>query len=155
MNQNLALTAVAQQLGTANRGLKARKIAAVQFNNALNAARRARFWGRLVGRSSRLKSLKHTASQRASKSNRTGSIPLDLIIGSEGRSDDFDARFRPLKSHNQDRWIGIAAARLMGVALPPIELVQDGNNYYVRDGNHRVSVATAMGQLEIEARIVN
>ena len=81
-------------------------------------------------------------------------VPLDRIIGSEGRTDDFDGAFNPLKSHNRDRWIGIAAARRQGTILPPVDLIQVGESFYVRDGNHRVSVAKAAGQVEIEAQIL-
>jgi hypothetical protein len=60
-----------------------------------------------------------------------------------------------LKKHNCERWINIAVARDMGVVLPAVDLVQVGDVYYVRDGHHRISVAKAMEQLDIDARIVN
>jgi len=37
--------------------------------------------------------------------------------------------------------------------LPPVELIRVGDEYYVRDGNHRVSVARAFGQPYIEALV--
>jgi hypothetical protein len=40
---------------------------------------------------------------------------------------------------------------LAGDPLPPVELIQVGSVYFVRDGHHRISVARAMGQQEIEA----
>ena len=76
------------------------------------------------------------------------------IIGSEGRTNDSDRDFYPLQTHNRDRWIGIAAARRQGAILPPVELIQYGDGYYVRDGNHRVSVAKIAGQVEIEAQVL-
>jgi hypothetical protein len=82
-------------------------------------------------------------------------VPLEKIIGTEGRGEDFDADFHPLKKHNRERWISVYAARQMGVILPAVELVQVGDAYYLRDGHHRISVARAMGQLEIDARIMN
>ena len=81
------------------------------------------------------------------------SVPLAKIAGSEGRCDDFDADFRPLKSHNQDRWISVAIARSRDIALPAVELVQVKDAYFVRDGHHRISVAKLEGQLEIEAQV--
>ena len=93
---------------------------------------------------------KRQPAQRAGVVN----IPLTKIIGSEGRTNDFDSAFNPLKSHNRDRWIGIAAARRRGTILPPVELIQVADTYFVRDGNHRVSVAKAAGQVEIEAQIL-
>lgn len=155
MNANLNLNSIAMSGAGLDSQTKARSIAAARFQRSLSEARRSRFWGRLAGRNNRLQTLDHTPSRAGRRSARIEYIALDRIVGSEGRSEDFDAEFRPLKTHNQDRWIGIAAARRMGVALPPVELVQDGDRYYVRDGHHRISVAKAMGQLEIEARIVN
>jgi hypothetical protein len=37
--------------------------------------------------------------------------------------------------------------------LPPVELIQIGNIYAVRDGHHRISVAMVNGEAFIEARI--
>jgi uncharacterized ParB-like nuclease family protein len=42
----------------------------------------------------------------------------------------------------------------MGRELPPVELVQLGDLYFVRDGHHRISVAQAMGQESIEAEVI-
>ena len=51
------------------------------------------------------------------------------------------------------RWLGVAAARDHGKVLPPVVLVQVGGVYFVRDGHHRISVARALGQLDIEAEV--
>jgi hypothetical protein len=80
-------------------------------------------------------------------------VPLAEITGSEGRSLNFDASFRPVAGHLSDRWIGIATVMLRGAALPPVDLVQMGGRYFVRDGNHRVSVARYLGQQEIDAQV--
>ena len=80
-------------------------------------------------------------------------VPIDLIRGSEGRCRDFDTGFRPLRSHSRDRWVRIAMARLMRTPLPPVTLVLVGDRYFVIDGHHRVSVAKALGQTEIEAEV--
>jgi hypothetical protein len=42
-----------------------------------------------------------------------------------------------------------------GISLPPVELIQVEDEFFVRDGHHRISIAKVTGQLEIEARIVN
>jgi len=81
-------------------------------------------------------------------------VPVRQIRGSESRSDDFDADFRPRQTRTQGRWLSIATARLMGVTLPPVELLQVHDVYYVRDGHHRISVARAMGQEYIEAEVL-
>jgi len=80
-------------------------------------------------------------------------VPISQIQGSanEGRCRDFDANFRPLKTHNQARWLNLALARQQGAPLPPVALIQVGDIYFVKDGHHRISVARALGQEEIEA----
>lgn len=80
-------------------------------------------------------------------------VVLNQIRGSanEGRCRDFDADFRPLQSHTETRWLNVAIARLRGVKLPPVALIQVGEVYFVQDGHHRVSVAKALGQREIDA----
>ena len=49
--------------------------------------------------------------------------------------------------------MNVATARTMRAILPPVELIQIGDIYFVRDGHHRVSVARAMGQEHIEAEV--
>jgi hypothetical protein len=78
-------------------------------------------------------------------------VPIQQIRGSEGRCTDFDAAFHPLKAHTEDRWLSVAKANLRGRGLPPVELIKVGDAYFVRDGHHRISVAAALGQREIDA----
>jgi hypothetical protein len=80
--------------------------------------------------------------------------PLDRIVGSVGRSNDFDGRFR-LRNHlPSDRFRGIKTAMHEGKSLPPVNLYQIENEYYVMDGNHRVAAAKALGRQFINACIV-
>ncbi|MFN2186580.1 MAG: hypothetical protein ACK2UU_21575, partial [Anaerolineae bacterium] len=51
------------------------------------------------------------------------------------------------------RWLSIARARQQGKDLPPVVLIRVGDVYFVRDGHHRISVAQALGQLDVEARV--
>lgn len=80
-------------------------------------------------------------------------IPIANIIGSVGRYRDFDRAFLPLSGADEARWrrLDIAMNELRN--LPPIEVYQIGDVYFVRDGNHRVSVAKANGLEAIEARV--
>ena len=80
-------------------------------------------------------------------------VPLRQIHGTEGRSRDFDWNFKPLQTHTQSRWLSVATARLKGIGLPPVTLLQIGENYFVRDGHHRVSVAMALGEAYIDAEV--
>jgi hypothetical protein len=78
-------------------------------------------------------------------------VPIDRIIGSEGRSKDFSADFYPVGAHNKERWSRVAAARLMNVILPPPELIKIDQHYFVRDGHHRISVAKILGEKHIDS----
>lgn len=68
-------------------------------------------------------------------------VRLDQIVGSVGRYTDFTRFFLPRKDILQQRWQQIEHLRASGRQLPPIELYKIGEVYFVRDGNHRVSVA--------------
>lgn len=81
-------------------------------------------------------------------------IPVDQIRGTVGRVGDFDASFLPVKSHLRQRWARLDAAMRRGEAVPPIEVYQLGNAYFVKDGHHRVSVARHLGWEVIRAYVV-
>jgi uncharacterized protein (DUF1015 family) len=80
-------------------------------------------------------------------------VPIAKIQGSEGRCQDFDSAFHPTHNHTEERWVSIATAEKLEVSLPPVELIQVGEIYYVRDGHHRISVAKSLGQMVIEAQV--
>jgi hypothetical protein len=80
-------------------------------------------------------------------------VSIDHIRGSQGRVHDFDRDFYPLQDHNRDRWLSVAGARQRGKPLPPVDLIQVGSIYFVQDGHHRISVARALGEREIEAEV--
>ena len=79
-------------------------------------------------------------------------IPLDMIIGSIGRYEEFTTHFLPLKDSLRDRWIGVAVKAQEG-GWPPIQVYQVFDGYWVVDGNHRVAVARQMGNDTIEAYV--
>jgi DNA-binding Lrp family transcriptional regulator len=81
-------------------------------------------------------------------------IDLDKIIGSVGKYYDFDSKFRPKKHISEKRFSDIKRAMREGKSLPPVKLYQIRNDYYVLDGNHRVSAAKELGQFEIRAKII-
>lgn len=80
-------------------------------------------------------------------------IPLDAIVGSVGRYADFSRDFLPLRESNRGRWAAVKAAVDSLTGLPPIEVYQIGEAYFVRDGNHRVSVARRLGAPTIQAYV--
>ncbi len=81
-------------------------------------------------------------------------IPVSRIIGSEGRYHDFSSAFFPKREQLKARWCSIDAAIINDVILPPISVYSLGGYYFVRDGNHRVSVAKAQGVEYIDAEVV-
>lgn len=80
-------------------------------------------------------------------------IPVSKIVGSVNRFDDFDRKFLPRNSRTRKRWQRIDRAWHDGVPLPAIQVIQVGDIYFVKDGNHRVSVARQHGQEYIEAEV--
>jgi hypothetical protein len=81
-------------------------------------------------------------------------VPVDRIVGSTDRWNDFDASFRPLRANSAGRWISVARGYDAGRSLPPVQLYQIADAYFVCDGHHRVSVARVRGQGWIEAEVV-
>jgi hypothetical protein len=81
-------------------------------------------------------------------------VPVDQIVGSVDRFRDFDRRFLPKRKNTANRWKSIDRAYHQDVVLPPIQLYKVGDIYFVRDGNHRVSVAREHGVAFIDAEVI-
>lgn len=84
----------------------------------------------------------------------TQTILVDAIMGSVDRYADFDQHFLPRESHLDQRWIRVRQAQLEGSELPPIQVYKVGDLYFVKDGNHRVSVAKKNKQIYIDAEVI-
>jgi hypothetical protein len=80
-------------------------------------------------------------------------VPLNTIVGTIDRQRDFDRRFRPTSRRVRSRWEAIAAAMRRGESMPPVDLLRVGDVHFVRDGHHRVSVASALGLGDIDAYV--
>jgi hypothetical protein len=80
-------------------------------------------------------------------------IPLDKIVGSVGRYRDFTRTFLPRDNSDRERWAHVKALVEGMMGLPPIEVFQVGDVYFVKDGNHRVSVAQEMGAQTIQTHV--
>jgi hypothetical protein len=125
-------------------------------------ARRKAFWRRLAAsvlrRHNGLLPFEETRRRLRAHPQHGGglmrTVPIDQIVGSAGRYHDFDRAFLPRQTTTRSRWQRIDRAYYEDVALPPIELYQLGETFFVKDGNHRVSVAREQGQLEIDAYVV-
>lgn len=81
-------------------------------------------------------------------------IPVEQIVGSVDRYRDFDRSYRPKAQHLEDRWAHIRKLWRTGYIFEPIEVFQVGEVYFVKDGNHRVSVARTESQVFIEAEVI-
>src|SRR5262245_17583478 len=134
--------------------MSSRTYAEALFASARRAGRARQVWARLRGQSMRLLDLSRVASANTIGDRRAAGVqivPIDQIRGSEGRCEDFDCAFHPLREYIEERWVSVARAQVRGISLPPVELIQLGEVYFVRDGHHRISVAAALGQQEVDA----
>jgi DNA ligase D-like protein (predicted 3'-phosphoesterase) len=118
------------------------------FRRARRGHLTARAWRRL--RRTRPRDLADAVSLHW-QATRRRVIPLAAIVGTVETTADFDASFRPARERVASRWLSIARAHHDGRPLPPINVIELPDGYYVVDGRHRVSVARALGHAEIEA----
>jgi hypothetical protein len=81
-------------------------------------------------------------------------VPLEKIVGSMDRFQDFNREFFPRQRFTAGRWQNVDRAYYQDVNLPPIQLYKVGDVYFVKDGNHRVSVARERGQQFIDAEVI-
>jgi hypothetical protein len=80
-------------------------------------------------------------------------VRVEQIVGSAGRSSQFDSGFMPAKRSLEGRWKRVDKAFHLGVDLPPVALHKIDDSYFVVDGNHRVSVARYHSVEMIEADV--
>ena len=80
-------------------------------------------------------------------------VEVSRIVGSVGKHAHFDPNFMPLSDASADRWKRIDRPFRRGQELPPVRLLQLGGDYFVSDGNHRVSVARFHGVEWIDAEV--
>jgi hypothetical protein len=125
------------------------------FKRAARARRRAALVARVKRRGRRLCGLAvYDETRRSATDARRGlhEIPLDAIRGTTepNRAAQFDHEFRPA-ARTRCRWQSIWLAFHRGATLPPISVIQVGDDYAIRDGHHRVSVAKALGAPTIRA----
>lgn len=79
------------------------------------------------------------------------SVPLSKIVGSVQKTEDFKKGFIPKNSIVKIRWCNIYIEMRGDFKLPPVELYKIRDEYYVYDGNHRISVANFLNFSSIEA----
>jgi nucleotide-binding universal stress UspA family protein len=131
-------------------------LAVQDFRRARRQAALERIMARLTGKSADLLSYEDVRQKlrvKSSAAKERREIPLDAIVGSVGRYTDFTRSFLPRKDSDEGRWAGVKVAMTGLVGLPPIDVYQIGEVYFVLDGNHRVSVARQLGATHIEAYV--
>ncbi|MBI1255869.1 MAG: hypothetical protein GC204_00215 [Chloroflexi bacterium] len=128
--------------------------------SAFQSARLHAFWDEVLalvrGKPAELLSFEDIRTRlRLREENYRGlqEVPLDQIAGSVGRYREFTGKFLPKKNKMQERWSRVYAQASGMTGLPPIELYKVGDVYFVRDGNHRVSVARQLGSKTIQAHV--
>lgn len=126
------------------------------FRRARSRAALKEMMARLTGKSIELMSYEDVRQKlRTSgvESKSIQNIPLDAIVGSVGRYQDFTRDFLPRQDSDADRWARVKVATHDLAGLPPVEVYQIGEAYFVYDGHHRVSVARQLGTPEIQAYV--
>ena len=101
-----------------------------------------------------LREVRETLRPRSESYRGLQVVSIDRIVGSEGRYADFNRQFLPRHEHLRHRWTRVDEALIGQINLPPIRLYEIGGVYFVRDGNHRVSVARAQGGEKIDAEVI-
>jgi nucleotide-binding universal stress UspA family protein len=128
------------------------------FQSARQKAGMQEILARIKGKSNRLLSYEEVAEKlklHARTERGIQQVPLNSIVGSVGRNTEFTRTFLPRRAGDQERWANVKTVFMADdVRLPPIELYQVGEIYFVVDGNHRVSIARQEGFTSIEARVI-
>lgn len=127
------------------------------FQTAQQRAAVQEVLARITGKSTQLLSYEEVAEKlnlHVRTERGLHDIPLDAIVGSVGRYNDFTRTFLPRRVEDQQRWAGVKAAMEGNLGLPPIEVYKVGEVYFVLDGNHRVSVARREGFKTIQASVI-
>jgi hypothetical protein len=79
-------------------------------------------------------------------------IPVSRIVGTVGRTADFDRDFLPRRPGTEERWRRVE--RAFGESdFPPIVVYELDGRYFVVDGHHRVAIARQRGIEYLDAEI--
>lgn len=137
----------------------------IEYSRALEDFRRARakarlqhLWAVVTGESLDLLRFDEITTKMHTfghSSKGIKNIPVNAIVGSVNRYQDFDRNFLPLRDGDEERWAQVKAAMTSpgSIGLPPIRVYKLGDAYFVLDGNHRVSIARQMSLNFIEAYV--
>jgi hypothetical protein len=147
MNQNLLESTFAEAQLKADISL---------FNKAMSKGKRIRIFSKLRKNTRRGTNIQYHPSNCVDhpvKKLGVQSVLIDKIKPNDMKDKNFDQNFFPMNRQSQHRWMSVARARMSNVPIPAVELIKVGENYVVLDGHHRISVARALGEQYIDAKI--
>ncbi|MBI5303588.1 MAG: hypothetical protein HY868_15745 [Chloroflexi bacterium] len=139
-----------------------RNLFSPQTESDFNRARMKAFWNELLAMIARrpnemlsFEQVKRTVKTFGESFRGVQTVSVAKIVGSATlRYNDFDRAFLPTQNTTKSRWRRVDEAYYNDVDLPPVQLYQVGEVYFVRDGHHRISVARERGQEFIEAEVI-
>jgi len=131
----------------------------LDFTVARRRARLSRFKELSLGRATRSTLLSPEALRRsipASGAMYRGrrTVEVSRVVGSVGKHEQFDQNFMPLYKASAEKWKRIDRTFRLGQELPPVSILELRGDYFVSDGNHRVSVARFHGVEWIDAEVI-
>ena len=132
------------------------RIALSDFKRARRKAALQEIFSRITGHSDALIPFEEARKRlKASGEEALGlqKIPLNAIIGSVGRYADFNRNFLPRSGAHRSRWARVKVSMRDPDNMPPIQVYQIGEAYFVLDGNHRVSIARERKATHIRAYV--
>jgi len=143
-------------------GMNIETIAYIESENEFDRAKKKAFWQALfssiTGRAGQLRSFAEAVE--VLQSHQTISlglqdISLKNIVGTVSRERDFTCNFLPRTNSTvgKERWRKIYILAVTGEGFPPVEVYKIGQDYFVKDGHHRVSVARYLGWDTIQANV--
>ena len=127
---------------------------AEDFRDARRRGALENIWNTLTGSSNQLIQFQQVEDQlQYEQSQKLGlvDVPLDAIVGSVSRPNDFTRKFFPREAVDPGRWQRVKKG--MDQVIHPIDVYQIDQVYFVLDGNHRVSVARQRGMARIPAYV--
>ena len=130
-----------------------------EFNQARTKAAWERLFGLLTGKNYDLVDYTEVRKRLSNAYNITVSkeIPIASIVGTVSRNQDFTRTFLPKLVQDESRWVNVKMANESQQGVPPIDVYQIGEIYFVLDGHHRVSVMKSINAEYIQAnvRVIN
>lgn len=143
-------------------GMSIDTIAYIESENEFGRAKMKGFWETVLslatGRATRLSSFAEAVDKlQPYQTTSLGlqDIPLKNIVGTVSRERDFTCSFSPRTNsiNGKERWRKIYTLAVTGEGFPSVEVYKVGQDYFVEDGHHRISVARHLAWDTIQANV--